>query len=87
MRRTDILQLYLVGFGLVFVLWVSATAWAQVPPSQEAINATLFERLNGIVFRIERVENFLAAAIVALIANFVAHLVQIRNQSARRRGD
>lgn len=81
MRRHDTVQLYLVGFALLFVFVVSAGGWAQ---SQDAINATLFERLNGITFRLDRLENMTSAAIVALIANFIAHLVQIRTQRVRR---
>lgn len=85
MRRTDIVQLYLVGFGLMFfVLVVSAAALAQ---TQDAINATMFERLQGILFRLDRIEAYMNAGIIALVLNFIAHLVQIRGQSSRRRSD
>lgn len=81
-RATDIAQLYLVGTALVFLAFVFVTGvFAQ---SQDAINATLFERINGIVFRLDRLENYTTAAILALIANFFAHLIQIREQRQLR---
>ena len=84
MRRCDIAQLYLVGFALMFVLFVSVGAWAQ---TQDAINATVFERLSGINFRLERLESLNTAALVALVANFIAHILQIRSQSSKRRDE
>ena len=78
LRRAEIAQLYLVGFALVFL--VTVTGVGQATQSQDSINATLFERLNTVMWRLERLENYTTAAILALVANFVAHLVQIRTQ-------
>lgn len=81
-RRSDVAQLCLVGFGLVFLLVVTAVTAAQ---TQDAINATLFERVASFGVRLDRLETYMTAAIGALAANFLAHLVQIRSQTGRRR--
>ena len=75
MRRAELLQLYLVGFALVFLLTLTALG-----QSQDSINATVIERMNALEFRLSRVESYLTAAIIALIANFAAHLVDIKQR-------
>jgi hypothetical protein len=85
MRRSDITQLYLAGFGVAFLLVVSVQSLASQPVSQEAINATIFERINGITYRLDQLEYYVKAAILALIANGIAHVVQIKTQRDQRR--
>ena len=59
----------------------------QVPMTQDGINATIFERMAGILTRLDRVESYLTAAIVALIANSIAHVINIRSSHVRRTKD
>lgn len=82
LRRTDNTQLWIVGVGLLFLLIV--VAGNVLAQTQEGINATVFERMNGILYRLDRMENYQTASIVALIGNFVAHLVQIRSRKSAR---
>lgn len=83
LRQQDRAQFYIVAGALVFLLTVIAgNVYAQ---TQEAINATFSERMSGIYYRLDRLENYMNAAIAALIANIVAHLVQIQAQRANRR--
>lgn len=79
MRRSDKVQLWCVGFGLVFMLTIVVSG-----QSQEAVNATLFERINGITHRLDTIERYLTATIVALISNLIAHIASIRSQQRRR---
>lgn len=81
MRRSDLAQLFLTGFALFCVATVVVAG-----QSQEAINATVFERLASIVARLDKIENYLTATIVALISNLVAHIVNIKTQRSSRRG-
>ena len=81
-RREDAIQLRLVGFALVFLTTI--VLLAQVPATQDGINAILFERLANMDKRLDRLESYMTAAIIALIANFVAHIVSIRSRTDRR---
>lgn len=80
-RWTDIAQLWCVGFGLIFAVTVVALG-----QSQDSINATVMERIANINIRLDRMENYLTAAIVALISNLVAHIVNIKTSRGNRRG-
>lgn len=80
-RWTDMAQLWCIGFGLIFAVTVVALG-----QSQDSINATVAERIANINFRLDRMENYLTAAIVALISNLVAHIVNIKTSRGNRRG-
>lgn len=85
MRRSDWIQVGLVLSAIVFLVGVllSNYLFAQTP-EQAFINATLGERIAAIGTRLDRVENYTTAAILALIANLVATTVQIRSLSRPR---
>ena len=72
-----------MGFGLVFL--VTALTVTLLGQSQDTINAALTGRIDLLMFRLDRLENYTTAALVALIANFIAHVVQIRTQQLERR--
>jgi len=74
MTNSDRAQLWLVGFALVFILTVVLAG-----QSQEAINATLVERMAGITLRLDRIDNYQTATIVALVSNLIAHIISIRS--------
>ncbi len=73
--RSECIQLWVVGFGFTFLLSVSSIAWAQ---TQDAINATLIERIAGLTLRLDRIETYISAIIVATLANLIAHVLDIR---------
>lgn len=79
LRRADKIQLWCTGFGLIFLLTVVLLA-----QSQETINATVSERLTYINLRLDRIEGYLTATIVALISNLVAHVVSIQASRGNR---
>ena len=81
-RRRDVISMVLVAGALFAVVVVTVIAGQ---PPQEALNATLLERVANIAERQNRLENLINVAIGALIANFVAHWVQIRGRSDGRR--
>lgn len=78
-RASDIVQLYLVGGALVFLV-VACALTAFAAQSQDAINARVDQQIIAIMWRLDRLENYLTASLVALVANFVAHVIQIRTQ-------
>jgi hypothetical protein len=79
-RKTDIVKLWMIGFSLIFL--VSVVTLGQ---TQDYINATVHERLNSMNYRLDKIENYVTASILALIANFIAHLVDIKSRKTGRR--
>jgi hypothetical protein len=79
-RKTDIVKLWMVGFSLIFL--VSVVTLGQ---TQDYINASVHERLNAMNYRLDKIENYVTASILALIANFIAHLVDIKARKTGRR--
>lgn len=78
-RSSDQWQMWITCAGLFYL--VTVVAFAQ---SQDAINATVFERMANIASRLDKIETYLTATIVALISNLVAHIVNIKTQRNRR---
>lgn len=82
LRQRDVVQLWLAGMGLVFMAAVAV--WGQ---SQDYINATLTERLNGMELRLGRLETYLGALVAAVLGNLIAHIVEIRGRPKHRHHD
>lgn len=72
-------QLWSTGMGLVFLITVSLLA-----QSQDAINARVDERMLGLVQRMDKLETLVWGMIVAVAANLVAHILNLREQAVRR---
>ena len=79
MRYGDRWQLIFTGFALVFV--VTTVGLAQ---TQDSLNATILERMAGLSMRVDKIESYQTATIVALISNLVAHVISIKTQRGRR---
>lgn len=83
MRKGDRVQLILVATGFVyFVVAVGMTVASG--QTQDAINATLFERMAANSQRLDRVENYLTAMLLAVLSSLAAHLVSILTTSRHR---
>lgn len=78
-RSSDKWQMWISCCGLMYL--VTVVAFAQ---SQDAINATVFERMANIALRLDKIENYITAMIVALVSNLIAHIVSIKTQRNRR---
>jgi hypothetical protein len=80
-RRSD--QCRVLLLGLAIVLMVCPYVIAQ--PSQDFFNGTVSSDLKAMTGRIDRIESMLTFAGGALIANFIATLVQIWRAPDRRK--
>lgn len=81
-RWTDRASSYLLSVFLVALCAAGVHLWAQ---SQDSVNARLDERLNSLAYRVEKLETSQTYGLGALIANLVAHILQIRGQKGQRR--
>lgn len=83
MRWSDKIQLYLLYFAVIFITVTYGLVFAQ---TQEAINARFDGNFQLIFYRLDKLEVYFTAAIVGIIANFIAHIINIRSQAGKRRG-
>lgn len=82
MRRSDLCQLAILGGALL-----GLTTFVLLAQSQDAINATIIERMNGFEFRLGRIENLFYGLMVAQAGNIGVHVYEItlRKQPRNRR--
>lgn len=71
---------------IVVALVITVAGLAHAQPSQDTFNGRIDATVSAQDKRIERLETALNYAMVTLIANLVAHLVQISTQ-LRKRGE
>jgi len=80
MRRRDIRQLWTVCLAVLCL----ATTVVTIGQSQDYINATLTERLNGVELRLGRLETALMGLVATVLANLGAHIMEIRSRQRDR---
>lgn len=89
MRKSDLIQFYCLGFSIVFIFIVMVSgAYAQLDLknlSQDTINATLYERQNSIIARIDKYDTYLTAIIIGTASNLIAHLIDLKRRTELRR--
>lgn len=82
MRQVDRLRVGILGCAVaVAAFWPAVNVWAQ---SQDTINATLGEQVKNLSFRLDRIDNYMSAVLLALVLNFIAQVVQIKRAPERR---
>lgn len=81
LRKGDWLQLTLIVVGLLVLL--VAVVFGQAP-SVQTVNAIQDAHIDNLTFRIERLESLSEKVTWALIADFIAHTINIADQRRRR---
>lgn len=82
LRLTDIIQLWATGFGLIFLLTIVVLG-----QSQDYLNGSMAAQINALTNRVDHIESYMMALVVATISNLIAHIINIRGQYRARKAD